>query len=480
MPRPGHPAHVAWWPSYPAKSRPRTPCASARDGACQTTADAAPWRVASWAALTAELEARNLEVYVDDLEGWAFTAAALSDPRAQAVLDRRGHLRALVWRGTRRRFWVTRAEAWGRRATVSLCRDLEALAARTGLGQQPTPGRLGDALARRAHFLGDDPRRVSRPASICATLLLQTQVGGRSQCLAPGERHEVVYEIDRRSAYPAAWARRKPIGTAHAARDPDDPAEVTWVGPVVVTYPEALDCLGPIEVRGADGRLAYPTAAGTYRTTAWREQIADIRACGGTVTPDGWGWSWSAWSGPTPWLAEMERLRHAGGGLGGLAKTAAVAAIGRHGVHPGRFARVDGAGAAGDVAVGGPGAGTYRPTGSDPDALPHWHAYVLMQARRATWARAVAEAHAGARILALETDAIALDREPSGSVEAKADAAPGEWVLQVRRSVWWARLRWWVVGDDGSGDGTRMPGCPRGSRAVWLETHPPPLAAPAA
>lgn len=428
----------------------------------------------SWAAFCRELEERNLECVIETFGGWAHFDAATSDPRAFVVHGKGGVIRAVVWQGKRRRFWVTSAGVWSRHADAALCRDLERVGEASGIGQMSTPSRLGDALQRRSWLRSQGWRWETRPNLPSRDELLRHQVGGRAQTHSIGSRFTGVWEIDQRDAYAFAWALPKPSGPAMATPDATRPGdgEVTAWGPVRFTIPEGgLSCLGPLSVREADGQLAWPVVQGTYRGWAWAEEAAMARSAGVRVEPDGVGIAWRRWVTEKSWTEEISAARRKAGGWGSLLKMATVASIGRHGRDGTGWTEVR---MPTEQDIGyGPGSRFYGQRRLDLPSMTHWYSFALMQARRRLWHRAVAERLAGRKVLAVETDSIIMDGPPLGPVVTRGDDLPGDW--SVRRAdceVWTPALRWAIFG---AGEG-RTPGLPGEMRASWLAAHAPPAA----
>ena len=461
----------AYWPPMPARKRERTMAVATLDGDILIEGHSAMrLRCPDWAAFTQRMESMNLELVCNNMGAWRWFPEASSDPRTFVLHGKGGQVRGIVWQGRRRRFWVMSSRVWGgREADRSLCRDLEAVAAATGIGQWSTPSRLGDALQRRAWFRRHGWRWESRPKLPARDRLLGHGVGGRGQTISEGSRYTGVWEIDQRDAYAYAWSLRKPSGSCGTAEGVlESEGSVTAFGPIEFEITEPLKCLGPLPIREGD-QLRWPTHPGVYRTWAWLEECRDAQAAGVTVRSDGPALCWRKWVTEPGWTAELSEIRRGAGGWGSAVKLATVAGIGRHGRQPEAWVEVQRQ-QKGDVRYG-PGSRAYGRRRVDPPAMAHWYSYALMQARRRVWHRAVAEEWGGRRVIAVETDALILDGPPLGPCVHRGDDGPGEW--SVRRAdceVWTPVLRWAIFGD---GEG-RTPGLPGEMRAGWLAAHAPP------
>lgn len=461
----------ACWPAIPMAPRERTMAVAQPNGHLRVGGEELV-KCDSWGEFTAEVERLNLECVIEDLRDWRWWVDATDDPRVYVVHGKDAVPRSLVWKGKRRRFWVSRARVWGaRHADRSLCRDLKLVGEATGAGQWSTPSRLGEALQRRSWKDRYGWRWESRPAKPLRDTLLEHGVGGRWETALVGGSYQHAWEIDQRDAYAAAWALPKPSGPAIRISGVCElEGHVTAYGPVEFTIVESLTCLGPLPIR--DGLLSWPTKPGTYQTWAWWEEVQDARHCGVEVRSTGRAMAWARWVEAPEWTEELSEIRRHAGGWGSLIKLATVAAIGRHGRSPQAWVE------AGDrrlaqIAYGG-GGKAYWQAHTDPASMTHWYSYAIMQARRRVWGRGVAEQQAGRRVLAVETDSLILDGPPLGPVVKRGDDLAGEW--SIRRedaAVDTARNRW-ALFCDGTG---RTPGLPSELRAAWLEAHGPPVAA---
>ena len=462
----------AFWPAMPAKPRERTMAVALLNGNLRVGGEGLV-ECATWREFTAALELHNLDCVVEDLARWRWWPDATDCPKAWVTHGRDGHPRAVTWQGRKRRFAITLATVWGgRHADRSLCRDLERVAEATGIGQWPTPARLGDALQRRAWKDAHGWRWESRPARPARALLLEHGVGGRWETAKVGGRFQHVWEIDQRDAYAAAWALPKPSGPAIMVAGVCELPEgiVTAYGPLEFTIKEELGCLGPLPIR--QELLSWPTKPGTYQTWAWAEEVEDARSCGVEVRSTGTAMGWGKWVEAPEWTREISSIRRQAGGWGSLVKLATVAAIGRHGRAPSAWVEARDRSQAG-IAYGGAGK-AYRKRSTDPSACTHWYAYAIMQARRRVWHRGVAEQQAGRRVWAVETDSLILDGPPLGPVVKRGDDLPGEWTVRREDDEVETAANRWALFSDGTG---RTPGLPAAGREAWLAAHAPPLVA---
>ena len=467
------PGSVAYWPNRPAKVRPRTLATTDRQGRL-LIGGTEEIPVESWEHFKRQMEERNLEVVAPELVSWRWWQDAADDPKAWIGLGKGASVRSIVVQGRRRRYWITQAGVWGgRKPDRSLCRDLDQLAAATGLGQWSTPARLGDALQRREWVRERGWRLESRPNSFGRSLLLETGVGGRGETMRLGATVPHCWEIDQRDAYAAAWALPKPHGRACATWDATRVSEgaATAYGPVKWTITEPLRCPAPLPVRLEGGNLAWPTEPGTYFGAAWAEEVADARACGIEVEPAGKGAEWASWTRSEGWTQAVSEMRRQAGGWGSLLKIATVAAIGRHGRRPVGWRELKRQERRDDLMLSPRLNRAYGQREIDHPAMTHWYSYALMQARRRVWHRAVAEQWAGRRVVAIETDSLVLDGPPMGPVVRRGDDGPGEWSIRRADQACFTPLTRWAIFEDGTG---RTPGLPGELRAAWLEEHGPP------
>lgn len=462
----------AYWPPYPGRSRPRALAVARRHGDLLISGqEKMVVRCESWQDFTRSLERLNLEVYIDSWGGWAWWGDSTSDPRSFVVHGKDAAVRAIVWAGKRKRFWIINSRLWGnRRADRSLCRDLEQIAEATGMGQWGTPSRLGDALQRRAWHRTFGWKWESRPPIPTRDRLLEGQVGGRGQTIFQGSRFTGVWEIDQRDAYAFAWQLPKPSGPPGIGPGVVENARAGHMafGKVKFTIREKLTCLGPLAVR-TEARLTWPTLPGVYFTECWSPEIDDALSCGIECESVGFSEVWEKQLTEPGWSHELSEIRRGAGGWGSALKIATVAAIGRHGRQPQAYAEAK----PGDEGAFGysPDGRTYAVKRTDPSSMTHWYSWALMQARRRVWHRAVAEEWAGRRVIAVETDALILDGPPAGPVVRRGDDQLGEW--SVRRAdceVWTPMIRWAIFGDGSA----RTPGLPEEMRAGWLAAHAPP------
>lgn len=462
----------AFWPPYPARARERT-LAVARPRGDLLVEGLAVLPCSSWEEFSSAMERLNLEVLIESWGGWAWWADAAADPRSFVVHGEGRKVRALVWQGKRKRFWIVNSKVWANRhADRSLCRDLQQVAKATGMGQWGTPSRLGDALQRRAWKRTQGWRWESRPPMPVRRQLLEEGVGGRAETLHQGSRFTGIWEIDQRDAYAAAWRLPKPSGPPGIGVGVVEDARAGRVafGKVRFTIEQDLQCLGPFAIRTAEG-LQWPTRAGSYLAEVWSPEVLDAISCGIRCDSVGTSQVWHRMVSEESWSEELSEIRRQAGGWGSVLKVATVAAIGRHGRKPQAY---------GEASPGSPDAFGYGPGNSrmyelkqtDPASMTHWYAWAIMQARRKVWHRAVAEEWAGRRVIAVETDALILDGSPMGPVVPRGDDTLGEW--SIRRAdceVWTPMLRWAFFGDGSA----RTPGLPDAMRASWLAAHAPPL-----
>ena len=459
---------AAYWPPMPAAPRLRQVAIATKDGDILMGAERV--KVASWEQFTRELEQRNLECVCGPLPGWRWFNDAAADDRTYVSLGRNGGIRAVIWQGRKRRFWVLAASVWGRRPDASLCRDLTILGEQTGLGQWGTPSRLGDALQRRAWVQDRGWVLESRPNLKAREDLLLGGIGGRGETMRLGATTEHCWEIDQRDAYAHAWAQPHPSGPAMMTLDATRVSRgaATAHGPIRFTIHAKLHCPAPLPIRLPEGNLQWPTLPGVYFGHAWAEEVADARACGITVEPTGQGWEWGKWTTSRAWTDEVGEIRRHAGGWGSLLKLATVASIGRHGRKPVGWCRVEG-GAEGDIGFS-PWGHFYGQRPVDLPSMTHWHQHAVMRARRRVWHRAVAEQWAGRRVLAIETDSLVLDGPPMGPVVLRGDDLAGEWSIRRSDQTVFTPLTRWAIFEDGSG---RTPGLPFELRAEWLAANGP-------
>lgn len=463
----------AFWPPYPAKPRERVlAVARPRGDLLLMGLPSAAIHCSTWGEFCHFMERHNLEVLIESWNGWRWWSDAASDPKSFIVHGKDRQVRALVWQGRRKRFWIVNSKVWANRhADRSLCRDLEQVAKATGLGQWGTPSRLGDALQRRAWKRTHGWRWESRPPIPVRRRLIDGGVGGRAETLHQGSRFSGIWEIDQRDAYAAAWRLPKPSGPPGMGMGVVEDARAgrTAFGLCRFTITEELRCLGPFAIRTPDG-LAWPAKPGVYEAEVWSPEVLDALSCGIRCDSLGLSSVWHRMVEEESWSEELSEIRRHAGGWGSVVKVATVAAIGRHGRRPEAYGEAK----PGSLkAFGyGPQSRMYELHQTDPASMTHWYAWAIMQARRKVWHRAVAEEWAGRHVIAVETDALILDGAPMGPVVPRGDDQLGEW--SIRRAdceVWTPMLRW-AFFDDGS---ARTPGLPDEMRASWLAAHAPPL-----
>ena len=452
-----YPTSSGWWPVQPPSAHPPHRRLIGDDGHRSWTATLGrlidrPATYDAWVRWG--LRGAFLAI-APKLSEWRWMAEAMADPRCEVAATGTRGIVGLRWRGGPhgRHLWLLSAATWGdgvaSRADLGRLERLWRLA---GVGQARTPAQLGQALWARDWWASRRGRAKTPPAS-CQADLVRSAIGGRVDWFAdPSLTYARVYEIDLNASY-ASCSRQLPVGTAMRVGGTDLPGsagwdaegEDTWLRDCVITIPEpGLSCPGPFPVRQPDGRVRYPTEAGTYRTMLWKTTAEDCRAVGARVAA-GAGWAWRLVDAPE-FADTMHRLRQqAPADLAPLIKLATVAGIGRFGSRGTCYRSVDPRDAAeGDVPVcDGRGAPTamLRPQAarSGPSTrLGHWNSWIVNQARRRLWHRMVAEIAAGNTVLCSNYDSLTLAEPPLGPT---GDGL-GEWKLVPLHQARFRHPRW--------------------------------------
>lgn len=419
----------------------------------------------------------SLIMLTDNLASSPWVAEALEHPENASVdCTKQGHVLAVRVRGHKRRVSVLVDRAsWDKKLhPMDLLRALGELFTYHGSGPQTTPGALGGwGMAYQYGRSGMMPR--SRPSLFMRKAMLDHATGGLVATPGKGQSFARLWEIDRRSAYPAEARAGLPVDTPiRLLPSGNCPARdyPLWYCRCLVNLKAAL----PLPLIGAPagkGLVWRPRVAGHYGDNGqiplwlWSVEAAALEELGyGHVTPlHGWAWDraehplegWANWIWSLRQQAPSQEIAS-------WTKLAAAAGVGRLGMHPVRYRLAR----AIDQPEGEPVVRNAWPPITDyvvsrvPDfdspSPVDWNSLILARARVNLWRRALAEITAGAHVYSLDHDAIVMDQPSAFPLFPET---LGDWKQTELHHVSIPEARQLV-----SDEVTRLPGVPTSQRVA--------------
>jgi hypothetical protein len=368
--------------------------------------------------------------------------------------------------------WLICSASWQQLTpNLTLLHRLRTLFDHCGVGTANTPAGLGMALQKRAFYetYGDTwtAHKHPLPPYRCVEDLRAMSTGARSDLLAETTlTFDTVYELDMKNGYAAAFIEQ-PTGPTigHDGRFLEQYATYTSQCSVTISTPLVLGCFPVRTVEGQEANISYPTAAGTYETFLWKEEIELVRV-GGCIVEPGPGWGWLQMTRDNARFAQlMTTLRDtAVEEIADWIKLAIVASIGRHGSSWLSTTLVpEGEQEPGDLEASWNGLAydwyIHSAMSHIPETMQHWFSYTLMQCRLELYRYALPYAVRG-ELLATNTDGIFVRGESDvrsviPKEEAKGHPA-GTWRKSKLSQVSFPALRHIV-----SNEKVRRPGVPR-------------------
>lgn len=375
-------------------------------------------RLKAWAFSLAVLP----DIYCTDIVSQPWAEEAFNDPQVTAVIPANAMLKlsmvqCLKVKKGRQSVWIISSRAWNTpQATPAFLAELEALFELCQVGERPTPGSLGQALMRDG-WQREKRRWVSRPSNAARVDLLKHSLGGRvDYWTTPKERFEQVFESDVNGAY-GSVCEYLPGGTqVNLNGEPGKGQVVSYFMQCEVRILEGAEPpIGVFGQKGPAGTNEYPTAAGTYQTWLWKEEVDACRSNNILVLPRS-GYGWTSWNhGLGTWAQRMFSLRlranEINSTLSAWLKVAMVSALGRFGMPLWNWSiRPEHQAEDGDLALmhemSETGLVLHRVTQLASNHLSHWYSYILMRARLVLRSRMLFEMQRGNRVLASNYDAI--------------------------------------------------------------------------
>lgn len=407
---------VSYWPEYASKPRNRVIAVWDRDRLVTEHGDI--HMPTSYTNFVDILFKNKLDLYCNSILSFQYIPEAVEAGDEVLATARREVCGLRIKRGRETR-WVGEIKTWGRLVgTATALQDIRLLMQLCGVGTYISPSALGQAVWRSV-WQGEQARRVSRPPGALRESLLSNLVGGRADLFVTGEHHEILYEIDLRSAY-AAQCVALPVGTAvripaSTSLDYCNTAYLTWYSRCEITIFATL-VMGVFPLRQKD-KTVYPVERGSYTVWLWKEEALEAEKAGcGISILQGWGWVKSD-STSALWAARMNALRDEAQNerVADMLKAAIVAAIGRHGMGPWRYTVIHERYATPDdlpmIWEHGLSIFWLRKTYDyDSSQLTHWYSYIMAKCRTTLYQRMMAEQAAGNQVIASNYDAIYLRR----------------------------------------------------------------------